>query len=142
MKHVNTVDMEQLSDDQIAAARARRMKERCTYALHLHVTRQLHVLLLLMYVSRYRFTIAGLLAHCLGPSMLIVSHKFICTKNMYEFWFNCRDTARFDIEKMDLPENHPFAVAKQVSSHKAPFQPGCASSLLQSLCLCVKTPSS
>ncbi|KAL0029419.1 hypothetical protein WJX77_006094 [Trebouxia sp. C0004] len=53
MKHVNTVDMEQLSDDQIAAARARRMKE--------------------------------------------------------------RDIARFDIEKMDLPENHPFAVAKKVS---------------------------
>lgn len=53
MKHVNTVDMEQLSDDQIAAARARRMKE--------------------------------------------------------------RDTARFDIEKMDLPENHPFAMAKRVS---------------------------
>ncbi len=40
---------------------------------------------------------------------------------MYGLWYNCRDTARFDIEKMDLPENHPFAVAKKVSSHKAPF---------------------
>lgn len=53
MKHVNTVHMEELSDDQIAAARARRSKE--------------------------------------------------------------RDVPRFDIEKMDLPDNHPFAVAKKVS---------------------------
>ncbi len=123
MKHVNTVDMEQLSDDQIAAARARRMKERYNFASHLHLTRQLHVLLLLhiMLVSRYRFTIAGLLAHCLGSSLLLVSQRFVCTRNMYGFWYICRDTARFDIEKMDLPENHPFAVAKKVSSHKAPF---------------------
>ena len=28
MKHVNTMQMEELSDDQIAAARARRSKER------------------------------------------------------------------------------------------------------------------
>ncbi len=77
MKHVNTVDMEQLSDDQIAAARARRMKERYNCASHLHLARQLHVLLLLhmIFVSRYRFTIAGLLAHCLGSSLLLVSHK-------------------------------------------------------------------
>ena len=51
MKHVNTVDMEQLSDDQIAAARARRMKERYNFALHLHLTRQLHFLLLLHIAS-------------------------------------------------------------------------------------------
>lgn len=30
MKHVNTMQMEELSDDQIAAARARRSKERST----------------------------------------------------------------------------------------------------------------
>ena len=70
MKHVNTVDMEQLSDDQIAAARARRTKERYNFALH--VTRQLYVQLLthMMTVSRYRFTIAGLLAHCLRSSLI------------------------------------------------------------------------
>lgn len=53
MKHVNTMHMEELSDDQIAAARARRSKE--------------------------------------------------------------RDSPRFDIEKVDLPDNHPFAVKKKVS---------------------------
>ncbi len=73
MKHVNTVDMEQLSDDQIAAARARRMKERYKSASLIHLNRQLHILLLqhMMSVSRYRFTIAGLLAHCLGSSLLL-----------------------------------------------------------------------
>ena len=27
----------------------------------------------------------------------------------------CRDSPRFDIEKVDLPDNHPFAVKKKVS---------------------------
>lgn len=53
MRHVNTMQMEELSEDQIAAARARRSKE--------------------------------------------------------------RDSPRFDIEKVDLPDNHPFAVKKKVS---------------------------
>ena len=35
MKHVNTVHMEELSDDQIAAARARRSKERYHSLVHL-----------------------------------------------------------------------------------------------------------
>lgn len=33
MKHVNTMAMEELSEDQIAAARARRSKERCVAPL-------------------------------------------------------------------------------------------------------------
>jgi len=75
----------------------------------------------MMFVSRYQCTIAGLPAHCLGSSSLLVPQRSVCAINTYGLWYICRDTARFDIEKMDLPENHPFAVAKQVSSHKAPI---------------------
>lgn len=53
MKHVNTMQMEELSDDQIKAARARRSKE--------------------------------------------------------------RDTPRLDLDQVELPDNHPFAVKKKVS---------------------------
>ena len=90
MKNVRTVEMEELSKEQIEAARLRRSRDRLLYYHH----------------SRYSIW-------CLHRSSVCQHQcwKHLCSKPESA----CREIASLNLESVELPENHPFAVKKRVS---------------------------
>lgn len=137
MKHVNTIQMEELSDAQILAARKRRSKERsgnllCTCPIHRLPGIQRLQACMGAAASSFSFQVLLQRRHLRqGSAGACMQRSVICQHRLSSSRFDlgllnccCRDVVtKVDIDKLELPDNHPFAVKKKVRRQGKPFPP-------------------